>query len=229
MTGPTGSTGPTGPTGATGVGERGPIGPIGPTGPTGPAGPGLQDDLRRIVALSWPHRATRLPLGRGFISIGRLVATNILNFAFVVEFDGPVQFGPSSLDDFTFEVFIHEPFPSQSGIATEAITRIGNRRSSDVVQAEVIPVRISSHDAAGLINAAKEVSPAEANGAAFAFSKEMTGAFRARKVRILLRGDQIFDERGEAIDANFIRQKLPTGDRVPGGLFESWLSYEGAI
>lgn len=169
-----------------------------------------------------------MPLGRGFIQIGRAVPTSLLNFAFVVEFDGPVQFGAASLDEFTFEVFVHD-FPTQTDFSTETWLRLANRRAIDVPQAEVIPVRVTAHDATGLISAAREVAPAEANGAAFAFGKELIAGFRGRKVRIYLRGDQIVDDRGQAIDANFVGQKLPTGDRVPGGLFESWLSYEGAV
>jgi DNA-binding beta-propeller fold protein YncE len=49
---------------------------------------------------------------------------------------------------------------------------------------------------------------------------------------VMLRGDFVREatgtgrevEAGRAIDANFLRAELPTGDRIQGGLFESWFS-----
>ena len=46
-----------------------------------------------------------------------------------------------------------------------------------------------------------------------------------------LRGDFVIDETGRAVDAEFVRAELPTGDRpagseygIQGGLFESWFT-----
>ena len=46
---------------------------------------------------------------------------------------------------------------------------------------------------------------------------------------IILRGDFVLDTNGNAIDAEFVRAELPSGDRpksslagIQGGLFESW-------
>jgi hypothetical protein len=44
-------------------------------------------------------------------------------------------------------------------------------------------------------------------------------------VRVLLHGDHIRDEKGRAVDGNHLPPWLPsrpTGDRIEGGLFESW-------
>lgn len=46
-------------------------------------------------------------------------------------------------------------------------------------------------------------------------------------VRILLRCDFVTDEREQAIDGNFLGARLPTGDGVAGGLFESWFWLPG--
>lgn len=43
-------------------------------------------------------------------------------------------------------------------------------------------------------------------------------------VRIVMRCDFVADERDVAIDGNFLLGRLPTGDNVEGGLFESWLT-----
>jgi hypothetical protein len=51
----------------------------------------------------------------------------------------------------------------------------------------------------------------------------------SRELWVALRGDFVVDRRGRAIDAEFVRAKLRTGDRpagsnfgIQGGLFESW-------
>ena len=48
---------------------------------------------------------------------------------------------------------------------------------------------------------------------------------------ILLRGDFVLDSKGKAVDAEFARAELPTGDHpkssvfgIQGGLFESWFT-----
>ena len=40
---------------------------------------------------------------------------------------------------------------------------------------------------------------------------------------VVLRCDVITDLHGVAVDGNFLGASLPTGDRVPGGTFESWI------
>lgn len=67
-------------------------------------------------------------------------------------------------------------------------------------------------------------------GALFVFPDDLTGALEeveAFHVHVL--GDAIIDRTGRAVDAEFVRGQLPTGDRpaeaetgVQGGRFESW-------
>jgi hypothetical protein len=52
---------------------------------------------------------------------------------------------------------------------------------------------------------------------------------------IVLRGDFVIDTQGFAIDGEFVRAQLPTGDRpsgspygTQGGTFESWFALKGA-
>ncbi|HEX8309335.1 MAG TPA: hypothetical protein VF645_13045 [Allosphingosinicella sp.] len=46
------------------------------------------------------------------------------------------------------------------------------------------------------------------------------------RVRVVLRCDFVVDQSGKAIDGNFLAARLPTGDGIEGGLFESWLTNE---
>lgn len=70
-------------------------------------------------------------------------------------------------------------------------------------------------------------------GVAFLFPRELEVDAEALSIDLELRGDFIVDDHEKAIDAEFARGELPTGDRardgrashagVQGGTFESWL------
>ena len=54
-----------------------------------------------------------------------------------------------------------------------------------------------------------------------------------RELWVALRGDFVLDLRGRAVDAEFVRAELPTGDRpagsdfgVQGGVFDSWFELD---
>lgn len=243
VTGPTGAagatgvTGPTGATGATGAGVTGPTGPAGPTGtglpgppgatgPTGPQGAGLPDDLTRIVGMSWKHGAPQLR-SNDLIAVTRLTP-GAARSAFVVAFgtkpDGgalrKVRFGPNSIDDNTFEMFFLQQFAGV--IPTQFWAKVTGR------MAELIPVNIDSIDPGGAVLAATElaVGPngvASANGAAIVLNRELFVALRGLRLQIQIKGDFIEDETRRGVDGNFILGTLPTGDRVPGGTFWSWV------
>jgi hypothetical protein len=52
--------------------------------------------------------------------------------------------------------------------------------------------------------------------------------FNWEMVRVLLRCDFVLDSDTKIpVDGNFLSGKLPTGDGVAGGLFESWFWMEG--
>jgi hypothetical protein len=94
-------------------------------------------------------------------------------------------------------------------------------------------------DVNGRIDRARERPPGDARGIAFLFEgSEMAGLVAGGRISDLwavLRGDFVTDVAGRAVDAEFARAELPTGDRpgnnppnpaskfgVQGGLFESW-------
>jgi hypothetical protein len=85
-----------------------------------------------------------------------------------------------------------------------------------------------------VINFAQEVPGPLAKGAAFLFDgttpvgkRIIAGDFN--ELWVHLRGDFVVDEFGRAVDAEFVRAELPSGDRpagskfgIQGGHFESW-------
>lgn len=91
----------------------------------------------------------------------------------------------------------------------------------------VIPVDKFTLDALGRITKAEETT-SPAPGAAFVIDpstdvgKRVLGGKTELWVR--LRGDFVVDVEKRAIDAEFVRAALPTGERLPGGLFESWFT-----
>jgi hypothetical protein len=64
------------------------------------------------------------------------------------------------------------------------------------------------------------------NGAMFQLREILDGPFN---LRVVLKGDQIQDERGLGVDGNHLPPWLPnrpSGDGVEGGTFESWFTVE---
>ncbi len=95
----------------------------------------------------------------------------------------------------------------------------------------VLPVEVLDRDADGTIVKVRQVaSPSEAV-AFIADVKYLEYVLSAREHWMVLRGDFVLDEKGRAVDAEFVRGELPSGDRpagsdhgIQGGLFESWFS-----
>jgi hypothetical protein len=127
------------------------------------------------------------------------------------------------------------------------------------IRGETIPVDLNLDangrivlNADGRIDAAKEMPPGDARGVAFLLDPEKVPVARnilngeipneeiperaILEVWVILRGDFVLDRTGRAIDAEFVRAELPTGDRpappptqplkdqpgIQGGRFESW-------
>ena len=211
LTGPEGPEGPAGPTGA--AGAQGPAGPAGAAGPQGPPGPGLEPDLTRIIGLSWTHNTSNNPLIR-VIRVGG----EIVGVGFAISFSRPVLV--SQIDAaHVFQVLI--PEFDERGIVCWC-----------PVLGQVIPVTFVG-PTSGVVTQAVATSGPLAPGAAFIFqTSTITGQRILRgglELWARLRGDFVLDEAERAIDAEFVRAQLPTGDRpatspfgIQGGLFESW-------
>jgi hypothetical protein len=106
--------------------------------------------------------------------------------------------------------------------------------------------RIVTNAATGRIDVAKEAQPGNARGVAFLLdirqapiARDVINGF-VPDLWVILRGDFVMDagDPSRAIDAEFVRGELPTGDRprppagqsldkqsgIQGGLFESWFT-----
>ncbi|MCG8461825.1 MAG: helix-hairpin-helix domain-containing protein, partial [Holophagales bacterium] len=191
--------------------------------PQGPASPTVAEEgLVRIVGLSWLHREpldfTRL----GFELDGQRV------FGLAVAFGlagprqlAPVRVAPGSLDTETFQLWEEQ----LSG-------RTGRVQSLRVLTRSVLPLRGLAFDSTGRLSSGSTSRVPLAEGALIGIepgtAEQIAGAFRL-VIRIL--GDHVLAEDGRAIDAEFVRGQLPTGDRpagsrvgVQGGFFESWMA-----
>jgi DNA-binding beta-propeller fold protein YncE len=235
MPGPQGPPGPPGPPGPEGEqgeqgerGERGEKGETGEQGREGPAGPGLETDLVQIGALSWLHGTadnTWITIKKNGEPVGPGIVIGFTNKVFVSD-------GPSPIDaDHVFQVMV-EP----DRLLNEDSGRGVHCRCP--IEGEVMPVDPEIDSVTGRIIGAEVRSGPEATAAAFVVNQDTSvwkKIMEANKVEfwVCLRGDFVLEatEKRRAIDAEFVRAELPTGDRpegskfgVQGGLFESWFT-----
>lgn len=202
--------------------QVGPDGARGEKGERGQDGVGLEDGLTRIGTLSWKH-AGAFPLVPVTSIRGTVRHGLVIGFTNVVE--------TSTINaEHVFEVSMHHLTPDeekQTGFVCWC-----------AIQGETVPV-IPSVDPNGVIVKATQVrSGTQARAVAFvpAPSKASQLNERGGNVWVRLRGDFIVDTEGKAIDAEFVRAELPTGNRpdkkgtpptdlgIQGGLFESWFT-----
>ncbi len=225
--GPPGPPGPAGPPGE--KGERGDPGPPGEKGDPGSPGEkgdpgeGLEEGLVQINALSWRHGTPNNLLVPIIYSNGELHGHGI-----VIGFTGEVQVtaGPSPIDaEHVFQVLVRNPqLEEEFGV-----------RCRCAIPGEVLPVdpEFDANDSE-LIIGATILNSTTANAVAFV-SQWFRGIKwpETRELWVQLRGDFVLEaaENVRAIDAEFVRAELPTGDRPggssvgnQGGLFESWFS-----
>jgi hypothetical protein len=183
--------------------------PQGPKGDPGAPCDCCEAELTRIIALSWVHDKVGTP----FAKVGRDPAII-------------VQFGPGQIDvpDLTAAARIFRvEMQDQPG---------GLFRCFCEVIGQVIPVK-NPQPSGGLITKADRFTtpPAKTEALAFIFppqAKDLISNAGA-EVRVTLLGD-FLTANGRAIDAEFPRAELPTGDHpsgakegIQGGTFHSWL------
>jgi hypothetical protein len=259
MGGGSGSPGPQGPPGSQGEqGIAGPPGPVGPPGERGAQGiPGSQGpqgipgpqgepgqstgetDLTQISALSWVHSTGNNPLAR--IKHSHRLGTDrgvVIAFSKSVLVSNPANpfDPPNQIDaDHVFQVLVENDDPN--------LVRLGLVCRCPV-KGIVIPVKPIASDGDRIVDAEEVVGPM-AEAAAFIFDSRFFFVDDNRVLRfrndereinelwVRLRGDFVLDNedplKARAIDAEFVRGQLPTGDRphdskvgIQGGLFESW-------
>jgi hypothetical protein len=202
-------------------GKQGPMGPEGPRGPEGargadgaPGAPGagLEADLTHICGVNWTHA--------GATVAKRFSFTGVEGAALAVAFSGPVQSG--DLNAMTVRVLTDTPAEAAGAyrVACEC-----------PIQADVRPAILEverSPEGTCLILGVRRVFEAgtvgeRVNGVLLLLRSAEFG----RRFIVQVKGDFIRDERNVSVDANHLAPWLPnrlTGDRVAGGLFESWFT-----
>jgi hypothetical protein len=206
-------------------------------GTPGKDGAGLEDKLTRIIELSWHHAGSPRPLAI-------IQRPHEERRGLVVKFSNKVQY-KTVIGDHVFQVLIDEH-------DNETSKRLGLRCRCPLI-GEVIPVVVTG-ESGGIITSAKEVDPPDDTDAvAFLLPKgfpgnlgELPQALRQLLQRenpellVVLRCDFVLDTGNaaagvpaRAIDGEFVRGQLPTGDRpagstfgIQGGTFESWFQIQ---
>ena len=199
--------------------------------------------LTRLVALSWSHGEVQNPQNLTVnIDVADAEAQDVLGLA--------VAFGVEPLaprleeSDDGLELTIGGPGTVQGPSLTNNTFRVFTETSSNgmglssrfsVEPQVVLPLvdvalNASGRGTSGFI----DPDSRGARGALFVIGRERIEVLLNREVQhldVLIRGDAILDVEGRAIDAEFVRSALPTGDRpaaatagVQGGRFESWFS-----
>jgi hypothetical protein len=214
---------------------KGPKGDPGEDGQDGSdAEGGLEENLNRIVALSWTHAGNGfftaevlLDVGAGtlpgvVIGFERDVKTDTIDAEHVLHVLAPIPYPPPSPED----------------------NNVPPYRCWCPLYGEVYPVEITQSvtaDDQELIIQAKVIDSDIARAVAFVpYEKtELYDALHSGRqpihLFVRLRCDFVLDDRhGTAVDGEFICGKLPTGDRITGrkgglqgGLFESWFTTNG--
>jgi len=170
-------------------------------------------DLTRIVALSWEHNQPNVV---SLIHDGDMV--NGLAVAFGKNEpgdDGLVL--ADTLDRNVIQVF------------GERIVDTGIVSQVRIIPDDVVPATVSISD--GRIVSTETSGESAVSGVLLLFRDGVFDDLEITRLRIVIHGNFILDETGvRAIDAEFVRASLPTGDRplggrhgVQGGRFESWL------
>jgi hypothetical protein len=176
-----------------------------------------ETDLTRIVALSWTHdRPNALNLIHNDEDIHGLA----IAFGKQGANDGGMA-QAATLNANTFQVFTET--------AEAGLFLIQRRLQPRII--EPVDVQLSGSQIIRTTTNTTGLAP----GALFIFDSTMLADLTS--LQIVVRGDFILDETGErAIDAEFTRGRLPTGDRpsggdrgIQGGRFESWVELSGGF
>jgi hypothetical protein len=239
----TGGAGTQGPPGAPGAkGEKGDKGDkgdtvVGPAGPKGDPGPGLEERLTRIEALSWTHNTEHAAPTNNPNSF--VVEVDMLTGAktpgLVIGFTDEVQVSKTIDAEHVLQVLVNHSTADES--RRGFVCRCAIRGRAIPVKLKVDPQGKIVVNAAGRIDTASESPPGNARGVAFLLDMQLAPIARdilagiINDLWIILRGDFVLDTNGNAVDAEFVRAELPSGDRpksslfgIQGGLFESWFT-----
>ena len=203
--------------------QQGGPGAPGADGAPGAPGPGLEQGLTRIAALSWEHGHPMQVSQLQTIVVDSGTPDEHTVYGLTVAFTAEVDV--TAIDP------VHVFCVDAPNLALPAAQRMGYACRCPVVG--TVAATDATLDASGVIVKAVVSGNAKSKAVSFLFSPQFVDSvLRERELDDLfvhLRGEFVIDDDGRAVDAEFTRAQLPTGDRpagsdygIQGGLFESW-------
>jgi hypothetical protein len=197
-------------------------------------GVGLESGLTRIFGMNWRHNGFNFPIVRLRTANGEQELRGLVIVFGMQEpgDDGLVR--SATVNDNTFQVFFERRDPETNlflqslRISPERIIPVMiDERIDDAFFPSVAEMSLTSE---GQRLARRGLAPA----VMMELSIDIIEKFLlGQQLRVVLKGDFILDaeDKPRAIDAEFIRGELPTGNRIDGGLegfqgglFESWFT-----
>jgi DNA-binding beta-propeller fold protein YncE len=202
------------------VGIPGPQGIQGIQGLKGDTGPGVEQGLTRIARTSWPHAGVVPTLS----PVTRSAAQNrVQGRGLWVAFTGPVR--PTDPTDPSRPVDPDHVFQVSVRRSTTAVLR----NAWTPVGGVVIPVTVDASGRATEVDMTATPTPKPDTIAIFWGERDLAQLKGFDEFLVRLHGDFLLDANGLAVDAQFVRAQLPTGQRpaggtfgIEGGVFESW-------
>ncbi len=193
-----------------------------PALPPGQAPDLLDAELVRIINLSWRHGslANRLNLTHD----GARVRGFALAFGTAPGVRALVR--RASLHAQSLRVWVRQPEPGTSFF-----------RHLEV-PAKVIPAQVVTIASNGRITVTQAAADAEVSAVVLLIDPALADQFveSGSQLTVEARGEFILDREGRAVDAEFTRAELPTGDRragaalgIQGGRFESWTTASNLV
>lgn len=210
--------------------------------PPTPGGDGGEEGLVRIFALSWVHNAGSnlnftLELQDGSartvpglaVAFGRKAANDAVVLLGVEGSGTERRIDLGSLDVHSFRVYAEQ--------VIDQPTTTGQRLR--LIPQDLVPIEPKVEEGADLFEAGTSLSEAAAPGALLIFDSATQDLVVSNQMLIWIEidGDHVMsrglerDEPLRAIDAEFLRSDMPTGDRrvesergTQGGLFSSWIN-----
>jgi hypothetical protein len=192
-----------------------------PQPPGSPQGPtNFEERLVRIFALSWRHNVAH---DFFFLLDGQVARGVAVAFGMEQAGDANVRIGSGSLDEYSFQLFVED--------ATSLLLQRLRVQPRQIVPIDPVVAAGATHFVAG-----QTLPGPFAPAVLLTFDPGILGQLRSAHVYVELHGDQVMDEglAGDprAIDAEFVRGELPTGDRpaasrlgLQGGRFTSWFRH----
>jgi Collagen triple helix repeat (20 copies) len=203
-------------------GAPGKAGTNGLDGQDGAPGEGLEQGLTRIDAISWLHAGASSPFDTIFDTAGNP------HTGVVVRFTRPVTV---KLIDPKHVFYVEAPH--LRGPDDEFAM---GYRCQCRIEGTVLPVKATVDASGEFITEAHETGDPSLAVAFVLNPRFVDGVLRKNELEFLavrLHGEFVIDDEGRAVDTEFTRAQLPTGDHpqgsafgVQGGLFQSWFRPE---